>query len=66
MICEKLPETKKEIVEQLKKNEVVGLKDTVLFFSGIQEQGCWNEQKITAEWIKMIRPSMIEVLDGLK
>lgn len=66
MICEKLPETKDEILAQLVKNKVYGLKETALFMTGISKQGCWNEQQVTTEYMKQIRPYIIEILDEMK
>jgi len=66
MICEKLPETKEEIIAQLAKNKVVGIRDTALFMTGVAKQGCWNEQEVTKEYIVKIQPMIIEILDELK
>ena len=66
MICEKLPETKDEIETQLAKQNIVGLKDTALFFTGVAKQGRWNEQETTTEYMMKTRPIIIEILDGLK
>ena len=66
MICEKLPETRDEIEKQLAKQNIVGLKDTALFLTGVAKQGCWNEQKTTTEYMTKIRPFIIEILNGLK
>ena len=66
MKCEKLPETKEEIIAQLTKNKVVGLRDTALFLTGVSKQGCWNEQKVTIEYMMSIQPMIIEILDELK
>jgi hypothetical protein len=66
MICEKLPENKDEIVKQLAKQNITGLKSTALFFTGMGKQGRWNEQEVTTEYIMKIRPFIIEILDELK
>lgn len=66
MICEKLPETKEEIIAQLAQNKVVGLRDTALFMTGVAKQGCWNEQLVTKEYMVSIQPMIIEILDELK
>ena len=66
MICEKLPETKYELIAQLKKNNVTGLRDTAMFLTGVGKQGCWNEQLVTMEYMMRIRPLIIEILDELE
>ena len=66
MICEKLPETKDEIVAQLKRNNVSGLQSTAIFMTGVAKQGCWNEQKVTKEYMMSIQPMIIKILDDLK
>ena len=66
MICEKLPETKDEIVAQFKKNDVCGFRDTALFMTGVGKQGCWNEQKVSKEYMMSIQPIVIEILNELK
>jgi hypothetical protein len=66
MICEKLPETKEEIIAQLAKNKVSGLRETAMFMTEVGKQGQWNEQKATKEYMMRIRPSIIEILDELK
>lgn len=66
MLCEKLPETKEEIIEQLKKNKVSGLKDTAIFMTAVGQHGQWNEQKATKEYMLRIRPFVIEILNELK
>jgi len=66
MICEKLPETKKEIITQLEKNEVHGLRDTALFMTGVGTQGRWNEQEVSKEYMLSIQPTIIEILNELK
>lgn len=66
MICEKLPSTKKEIIEQLKKNKISGFRDTALFMTGVGKQSRWNEQIVTAEYMTKIRPFIIEILEELK
>jgi len=66
MICEKLPETKAEIIAQLAKNKVNGLKDTATFLTSVGKFGQWNEQKVTTEYMLRIRPYIIEILNELK
>lgn len=66
MINEKLPVTKDEIIAQLKKQKVRGLKDTALFLTGVGKQGVWNEQPVSKEYMMKIRPHIIDILDDLK
>ncbi len=66
MICEKLPENKVEIINQLAKNKVSGLRETAMFMTEVGKQGQWNEQKADKEYMMRIRPFIIEILDELK
>ena len=66
MICDKLPENKEQIIEQLAKQNITGFRSTALFLTGVGKQGRWNEQEVTNEYMMKIRPFIIEILDELK
>lgn len=66
MICRELPQNKREIEVQLKKNGIVGLRDTAMFLTGVGKQGRWNEQEVSKEYMLQIRSFIIEILDELK
>lgn len=65
MICSKLPTTEKEVVTQLRKNKIRGLKSTVLFLTGVIEQKRWNEQATPNGYSKKMKPIFIRVLNKI-
>ena len=64
MICEKLPLTEKEIVEQLKKSGCYTKRDVGRFLVGVRELGQWNEQKCDQTYLKMIHPVIVRIATG--
>jgi len=65
-ICKKLPTTEKQVVDQLKKQKIKGLKSTAIFLTGVASQGRWNEQIANKAYLMKMRPVFIKILDGLK
>ncbi len=66
MICDKLPENKAEIIAQLAKQKINGLKETAIFLTSVGKFGQWNEQKADKEYMMRIRLFIIEILNELK
>ena len=64
MICEKLPETEEEIIEQLKRSGCATKEDVGRFLIGVRKFGCWNEQKADKEYLQKIFPTVKKIATG--